>query len=97
MYVAACDGAEPGWRDHQEQLQDAGRRVSPSAAHHCVSAAQQLQTETESQAGVETLQEPQVRGQVQTQLWTQHAAQSQLFFSFVRWRPTKVTGIQFSN
>lgn len=66
MYVAACDGAEQWWRDHQEQLQAAGIRVSPSAAPHPVSAAQQLQTETESQAGVETLPEPQVQGQVQT-------------------------------
>lgn len=66
MYVAACDGAEQWWQDHQEQLQAAGGCVSPSAAHHRVSPAQQLQTETESQAGVEALQEPQVQSQVQT-------------------------------
>lgn len=64
--VAACDGAEQRRRDHQEQLQAAGGRVPPPAAHHCVSTAQQLQTETESQAGVEALQEPQVQDQDQT-------------------------------
>ena len=59
--VASCDGAEQQWREHPKQLQAAGGRVSLPAAHHSLSAAQQLQTETESQAGVEALQGPQVQ------------------------------------
>ena len=67
MYIAACDGAQQRWRDHQEQLQAVGGAVRPAATHHRVSAAQQLQTETESQAGVEALQDPQVQDQVHTE------------------------------